>query len=573
LQSEKQVRYIGSMKRAGILLLGFFLLLVLLACSTTSGSLLEDTAERDRKDTARSSGESDEDDTDGSFLDALLTEEEQTGVRIRSTPSGADVYLNNRYMGITPLTIDDIDPGSYKITLKMDGYYSESEWISYSGEYESLYFDLDEITGFLRVETFPPNAEINYGSLWVPAARLHEVPVGARTIRIRAFGYQEESRSVQIDERTVTELSVTLQEAAFEISRLQSSRMTFNPRNAGLLGLARIHFRVSTYGRGRAVILGPQEQIVFSIDMGRFDTWQQGFDWNGRGPEGNFLPDGSYTVRVEGVGEQAGQQDSAQLALRIDSSIVLRFRSLWSGSAGLLYSPSTDILPGGSVQLSSLVLAHASGSGSQAIVRAPANLGMRFGLGRANLFELDASVGGIIGYKEEVLFMPWFASAAFKVSLLRPTGTFDLSSAAQLKFTYQNTHTDTLANFRGLCVGLPGGVHLGPLTLLFSPEVILSWEAVGTDPPPPAAYGWLYGRFGLLLDFSPVSVGASISLRSLRFDQFGGGFALDLPFQSALEAHWLIPGTQLFLSASVAGEFTSADDYYLLGGVGLGILN
>jgi hypothetical protein len=139
-----------------------------------------------------------------------------------------------------------------------------------------------------------------------------------------------------------------------------------------------------------------------------------------------------------------------------------------------------------------------------------------------------------------------------------------------VKLTYKNTHTDTLANFRGLSVGLPGGVHLGPVSLLFSPEMILSWEAVGTDTPPPAAYGWLYGRFGLLLDLSAFSIGTSISLRSLRFDE---GLGIDLPFQSALEAHWLIPGTQLIVSASVAGDFAAADDYHLFGGVGLGILN
>jgi hypothetical protein len=61
-----------------------------------------------------------------------------------------------------------------------------------------------------------------------------------------------------------------------------------------------------------------------------------------------------------------------------------------------------------------------------------------------------------------------------------------------------------------------------------------------------------------------------VSLRSLRFDQ---GLGLDFPFQSALEAHWLIPNTQLFLSASVAGEFEPAESYTLFGGVGVGILN
>ena len=51
------------------------------------------------------------------------------------------------------------------------------------------------------------------------------------------------------------------------------------------------------------------------------------------------------------------------------------------------------------------------------------------------------------------------------------------------------------------------------------------------------------------------------------------GLGLDLPFQGALEGHWLIPNTQLFLSAALAGEFSATDDFYLFGGLGLGILN
>jgi hypothetical protein len=195
---------------------------------------------------------------------------------------------------------------------------------------------------------------------------------------------------------------------------------------------------------------------------------------------------------------------------------------------------------------------------------------MRLGLGRANRFELDTSIGGIIGYSDETFYLPWFASAAFKTSLVRPTGTFGLSSAAQAKLTYQSTNTDTLANYRGLSAGLPTGMHVGPVSLVFSPEAILSWEVVGSDPLRLEADGRIYGRFGLLLDLATLSVGASVSLRSLAFDQ---GLGLDLPLQSAVETHWLIPNSQLFVSASLAGEFSAADDFYLFGGLGLGILN
>ena len=129
------------------------------------------------------------------------------------------------------------------------------------------------------------------------------------------------------------------------------------------------------------------------------------------------------------------------------------------------------------------------------------------------------------------------------------------------------------------------------MSLLFSPELILSPYSVSYDPDETLEldlYGWFYGRMGLLLDLPPFSFGASLTLRTLPFNE---GFGLDLPFQTALEAHWLIPktkrrrparstrtwgggssGPRHFLSLYVAGEFESADSYYLLGGAGLGIL-
>lgn len=566
------------MRQVGIVLLGLLLLWGLLACSTTKGTLLDDAAKRDKKDsTVKRSTPKDSDKNDDPYPFPVEPEEQEEeevpGLQIRSHPRGANVYLDNRYMGITPLFLDDVEPGRHKLTLKLEGYFSESRWIDYSGDSDSYYFELEEITGFLKVEAFPPEAEIKIDSLWLPASRLHELPVGSYYLRIRAFGYEETSRSVKIYMRKVTELSVALKKAAFALSDLQSSRTAFNPRNGGLLGTARIRFRVTSFGSGQARIIDPQGRVVLTRDLGRFGGWEQGFDWDGRGPDGAPLADGGYTVVVEAASEQDGRTLTAGLGLRIDSTIVLHYRSLWSGSAGLLYAPSAEVLPGGSVQVSTLFLAHSSIDADGANVRVPVSLGLRFGIGEQNRFELDTSVGGIIGYHQDTFYLPWFASAAFKVSLLTPSDVFSLGSAAQAKLTYQNVYTDTLANFSGLSLGLPTSVHMGPVALLFSPEAIVSPWTVSDDPdttPETDIYGWLYGRFGLLLDLTPLSLGASLSLRTLPFDE---GFGLDLPFQAALEAHWLIPRTQLFLSFSLAGVFDPPGSYYLLGGAGLGLLN
>jgi len=587
---------LGSMKRVGILTLGVLLLWGLLACSTTKGSLLEKAAERDKKDSKVKipSPEAEEEDykADIDFYEpAKPAKEKKIGLEIRSSPSGVRVYLGNRYIGITPLVFAGARIGQYKLTLKKEGYYSKTVWINYSRRWASLHFSLVEITGFLRVMAVPPEAEINFGSSWLPAGKPQEIGVGSHTLRIRAFGYEEKSVAVNVIIGSVTELSVILKEVAFSLSNPGPKRLAFNPSNLGLLGSVQIRFRVSGPGSGRAVIVDPQDRIVHSRELGPFTTWEQGFDWDGRDQQGVPLPDGTYTVRIQAEGARYEERESAELKLKIDSSMVPRFRSLWSGSAGLLYAPTPEILPRGSVQVSSVVLAHASGGVDAPIVRVPVNFALRVGLDRRNLFELDTSIGGNIGFSTDTLYLPWFVTAAFKASLLRFPGNLALGTSAQIKLTYQEVRTDTLANSSGLSLGLPTALRWGSLSLLFSPELILSPYSVSYDPDETLEldlYGWFYGRMGLLLDLPPFSFGASLTLRTLPFNE---GFGLDLPFQTALEAHWLIPkakfrrparstrtwrggssGPRHFLSLYVAGEFEAADSYYLLGGVGLGIL-
>lgn len=41
---------------------------------------------------------------------------------IVSTPSGADVYVNSLYMGMTPLSFQNVQPGNYTVELRLQGY-------------------------------------------------------------------------------------------------------------------------------------------------------------------------------------------------------------------------------------------------------------------------------------------------------------------------------------------------------------------------------------------------------------------------------------------------------------------
>lgn len=43
-------------------------------------------------------------------------------VQIISSPGGADVYVNGAYVGITPLSSQKVNPGTYTVEIRMDGY-------------------------------------------------------------------------------------------------------------------------------------------------------------------------------------------------------------------------------------------------------------------------------------------------------------------------------------------------------------------------------------------------------------------------------------------------------------------
>ncbi len=546
------------------------------ACSTSGGGLYYGAFHAGIDLAAVISSSLEDDD----WASSAHTVSQKSGLEIESRPEKAHIYLDDRYQGLTPLRIEDVQTGRHKLTLKKNGYYTETMWIEYAGGYAAYFITLRVVAGFLKIDVLPPDAELTVDGERLSAGYLHELPVGTYQVRASAFGYVEQEMSVEIRERELSSLDFVLEKAEFALSNLRANRQAFNPRNPGLLGTVGIRFRVTGYGSGRVTILDEQGQEVFRRNLSHFTTWQQSFNWDGRSQSGAPLADGRYTVRLEAWLDEGQGPVTAELTVRIDSSIVLLYRSLWSGSAGLLYAPSTDLLPDRSLQLSSLVMGYASTSGGGADVQVPINTGLRLGLGKEGRLELDASAGMIIGRgaeeEEDEFYLPFFAGAALKYSLTTPrvaVGALTLGSVAQAKLVYQNVYTDILADFSGLSLGIPTSLHWGPLSVVLAPELVVSPWHVSYDPddtPEVGFYGWVYGRMGLILDFPPFAFGASASLRSRPFNQ---GLGLGYPVQAALEAHWLIPRTQLFLSLAVAGEFRHPDSFHLLGGGGLGILH
>ena len=62
-----------------------------------------------------------------------------------SSPSGADLFIDNNYKGFTPITQTDITPGTHVVTLKKEGYLSDEQKITFkAGATYEISFTLAE---------------------------------------------------------------------------------------------------------------------------------------------------------------------------------------------------------------------------------------------------------------------------------------------------------------------------------------------------------------------------------------------------------------------------------------------
>jgi hypothetical protein len=185
--------------------------------------------------------------------------------------------------------------------------------------------------------------------------------VGFRTIQIRAFGWEDISTTLYIEEDSFRELELNLRPAPFILSDAGLSRFRFNPSNAGSLGTTTFNFAVSSPGKGIFTVQNREGKTVFNRSLGPFETWSQQAVWDGRNTRGEILPDGVYTLIVEAASlpwdNSLPVEERLALAVALDSSRVIHPLTLSSAKSGLLFAPFPSALPPGSFQIEGSLLA------------------------------------------------------------------------------------------------------------------------------------------------------------------------------------------------------------------------
>ncbi len=125
-------------------------------------------------------------------------------IRVKSSPSGADVFINSQYKGKTPLTIS-VPAGSAKVLVSKQGQSRHSQTVSVrSGKTLNMgTIKLGGLYGEVSLSSNPPRATVTFDGQQIPA----KTPVTVRRVRtdrshsvtIQLPGYRPWSRSFSMN--------------------------------------------------------------------------------------------------------------------------------------------------------------------------------------------------------------------------------------------------------------------------------------------------------------------------------------------------------------------------------------
>ena len=530
------------------------------------GSLLSDIVDEDEetsqtKSNASGSEEKDQEEDDQKKTDKnedADKKDEAVGISVSVEPEGSDIYIDGKFIGSSPIIVDDLSKGNYAILAKMEGYESEQVYIYYDGENPvQLELKLEQITGSIYAEVFPSNAKLSVsGSLLVPGTS-SVLPVGDYLLKAELFGYESVEMDINILENQTSIYKIELKPARFEIVSFGSSKKRFNPNSSSKLGETDINIEASAPGLSTIKISGPGGIIVKEYKDIVLSSELTTVLWNGRNENGQILPDGAYEIEASATGKLDGITDSDESGVILDSTYVLNIRNLWSGNSGGLFAPFSDTLPRDAMHIYVMFM----GAFYEQIL-VPVQAGVRFSPARNMEIGITGSIALSSGDNS------YSFAVAYKAGLLNGDG---LNLAAAAKLTYAGPSTkDIMANYTGLSAGPIIGAKIGGFQISAAPEIVFSYTHPDMNTaPPPDFYVYAYLRGGMVLDLNNFNLALSSAFRLKPFNQ---GLAFDMPAHAGIEINLLIPSAQMTISG--LGSITFGDSgFFTSFGAGIGLIN
>ena len=507
-----------------------------------------------------------------------IGETEGRGLVVRSNPSGARVFIDGIERGRTPLRLENLRPGRYFVRLERDGYVERRFRVTVrQGSVTDVSLELHRALGrvLLKIQPAPGSPPASLLSFsprisvdgYIQQSYALELPVGFRTILVRAFGWEDISTTLFIEENSLRELNINLKPAPFTLSGGSLNRQSFNPANAGTLGTTTLQFEASAPGRGNFAVLNREGEAVFTRQLGHFESWHQTVVWNGRNMQGEQLPDGTYTLAVSAVSlpwdDSPAIEENLTLTVKLDSSKMIYPLTLSSGKSGLLFAPFPSLLPPSSFQVEGSLLAGAPMDTSPEASpwsSLPFSAGFRFS--PLERLEVSAALNVLPRFEGKA---GAGVSGGAKWVFVRPReGNLPLGAAAGAVFSWTgNTGLTPFGMASGVELFFPFSVDFGRLfSFAVSPAAL--WTADEGFPWEPAPRLLVSG--GLMMRTTYISAG--LSLRS-EYDFTASPWP---PFIAAGGEIKFSPPPSSFVFSLMGGLWKRGNSAGGFGGFGIGMI-
>ena len=393
-----------------------------------------------------------------------------TGLEIHTNPQGAKVFIDGIERGVTPFYSGGLPAKTYFVELRRETYENRSfNAVVLNNSRLVITMDIETALGLVDItihkyegspQMLPFHPQINSIPLQHNNTALAKLPLGNQTIHVRAFGWEDASVTVLVSGQNSAAAEIYMKPAVFKLSKAAQSRRRFSPLNAGNLGVNEYRFEVSAPGTGVFKVIDSDDNIVYTKQLNQFETWVQGYSWDGTDSEGNKLPKGSYTILIEASPQfnahEETQVETLKLKTEINYSINILPLSLESGIAGLSLSPMPHAMPAKSFQLNAGILFN---NNEYTGISFPFKLALRFS--PFEQFELT-SVLNINPYIDHEI--GWGASGSVKYNLISGSDSVPLAFSLGASYAWANNTQSEASGEYPLSPGKGAGFY-APLSL------------------------------------------------------------------------------------------------------------